>query len=168
MKIEYKIFRIAILMFFSIPTLFFGYGTFLLGIKKYFIYGDVKNVVFKKGDFYNTKGAEAEMAGYYKGYLKDTGSLKEYEFRINIFNSAFKSPAKRKFVGEVKKGDLVNVRTLSSSSVEVLNWKGIEVNKRNNFLTILGELITILILFSLGVTCLFYIYKTLKIKTTYD
>ncbi len=156
MKIEYKVFRFLLFFLISIPFYFFSYILVQKEYKEWFVYGNIietkiLNINYEDGGMDHGDGTDIIIEITYKE--------KKYKARENFKSSIIKGN-KGDFINNVKENDEIIVKLLNNKTVKILFWEGKKINNNKiNF----GAWIIILLLFSCGCLCCYYIYKTFKI-----
>ncbi|RSC93665.1 hypothetical protein [Tenacibaculum singaporense] len=162
MKIEYKFFRVIIFSILSIPFLFFFFLLLKSEYLEIFVYGNkvsskITKIEYRDGGMDYGDGTEIVISSFYKGST--------YKSAINLDLSSINKKNLYEFSENVKIDDNVRIKIVSTERAKILSWKDINLERDQfNF----GTWVAILTLLLLGIMCWYYIYKTLKTKTTYD
>lgn len=179
MKIEYKVFRVLIFSVLSFPFLFFAYFLIKMEYNEWFFYGNIVNSQITEIDY-----RDGDMDGATKEIVvSSVYGDNTYISVINLDTNFLDQQNLDKFSENVKIGDVIKIKIINESieetaksdvgiikfvpenTTKILSWNRIPLYEGH---LNLGEWIAILILFSLGILCWYYTYKTLKTKITYE
>lgn len=179
MKIEYKIFRVVTFLVLSFPFLFFTYLLLKAEYSEWFLYGNIVNSQIVEIDYVDgdLEGVTTEIV------VKSIYNNNTYVSVINLNTNFLDKRNLEVFSENVKIGDVIKIKVINESleeteksnthiiklspqnTAKILSWKDISLYEGQfNW----GEWIAILTLFFFGALCWYYIYKTLKTKTSYE